>query len=105
VLVPVLAVSSVAMPLVEVIQVVAVADGVVPTSGPVLVIVVLVDSVSPAGALVPVTLMLRVGMAVVHVVNMVTVLHRGVPTIRAVHVWMTVMGEVLCRCAHGQTSP
>lgn len=73
-LVPVVAVQSVTVAVMEIVDVVAVLDGFVAAVGPVLVGVLGVgDATSVAVALVPVAVVFAVQMAVVHVVDVIAV--------------------------------
>jgi hypothetical protein len=82
------------MPVVHVVDMVAVLHGLVPTIGSVFVVVRVVHAVRAALALVPVPVVLDVGVAVVEVVDVVAVLHRGVSAVGPVRVGVVVVDRV-----------
>jgi hypothetical protein len=98
VLVVVAIMRSVPVPAVDVIDVLAVADRVMPTSGLVGVAVVVVDEVRER-VLVVMVLVGRVRVALVHVVGVALTLHAGVPAARAVFVLVPGM-NLVCSGAH-----
>ncbi|OLT54300.1 hypothetical protein BJF89_16925 [Corynebacterium sp. CNJ-954] len=83
-LVPVSVVSGVTMPVVDVVDVIAMGDGDVPTARSVLVLVVFVDDVLRGLALVPVAVVLAVQVALVGVVDVVAVGDGDVAAVGAV---------------------
>jgi hypothetical protein len=87
-------VRGVAVPVVHVVDVVAVLHGLVPTIGSVFVIVRVVHAVCTALAFVPVPVVLDVSVAVVEVVDVVAVLDRGVSAVGPVRVGMVVVDRV-----------
>src|SRR5207244_9281206 len=92
VLVPVVVVGGVTVPVVHVVDVVIVADGLVATALAVLVVVRRVRDMGVGRALVPVAVVLTMGMAVVEVVGVVVVTHGHVPAIGVVRVSVVVAG-------------
>jgi hypothetical protein len=87
VFVPVTGVGGLAVPVVEVVDVVPVFDGVVPTARAVLVVgMIVVLGVRCLGALVPMTLVLEVRVSIVEVVDVPCVFHARVPTFGPVSV-------------------
>jgi hypothetical protein len=99
VLVPVALVSGVAVPLVHVVDVVAVRHGVVPAVGVVLAVVrAVVDDVLTARlALVPMAVVLAVEVAVVQVVDVIVVVHLDVSALGTVLMAVLSVGLVLGR--------
>jgi len=98
VLVPVVGVASVPVAIVEVVDVVTVGDGLVPTSLTVGVVMGVVRSMGDL-ALVPVAVVLSMGVPVVQVVGVVVVADDGVSAALAVVVVMVDVGLV-CGGAH-----
>lgn len=100
-LVPVAGVGRVAVAVVDVVEVVAVLDGVVAASRPVLVFVLGVGH-APArpGALVPVTVVFGVDVAIVEVVDVIAVLHAGVAAVDALLVIVSGVHVVVRGRAH-----
>ena len=99
VLVPVIAVLGMAVTVVEVIDVIAVGDRLVPAVGAVLVGVIIVDHVLARGALVPMVAVLVVCVSVVDVVDVIAMWDGLVSTVGAVDVWMVFVLSA-CGC-HG----
>ena len=97
VLVPVVVMRGVTVPVVHVVDVVVVGDGLVAAALGVLVVVRRVRDVCARRALVPVTVVLTMGVAVVEVVGVVVVKDGHVPAVRAVGVAVVMAGMgVVC---------
>lgn len=92
-LVVVAVMSGVPVPVVDIIDMVTVADRVMPASGRVVVVVAFVGEVRQR-VLVVVALMGCMRVALVHVVGVALVLHAGVPAARTVIVLVPVMNLV-----------
>jgi hypothetical protein len=95
VLVVVTVVGGVAVPFVDVIDMVAVGDRLVPAAVAMSVGVALVGQVRRQGVLVVVAIVHSVGVPIVHVVGVALTLHAGVPTLGAVLVRVGGMDFVL----------
>jgi hypothetical protein len=102
VFVPVATVGRVTVAVVDVVNVVAVLDRLVPASLPVLVGVVIVDRVCGDLALVPMAVMESMSVTVVEVVGVVAVLHGDMATALAVLVRMVLVESMFC---HGPRIP
>jgi hypothetical protein len=94
VLVPVAVVSRVAMSVVDVVDVVAVGDRLVPAAVAMGVLVILVNDVLVIAALVPVPVVQAMGVSVVQIIGVVAVGYGHVPTAGAVDVIVVRMGVV-----------
>jgi hypothetical protein len=92
----------VAVRVVDVVRVIAVGDGLVPTIGTMDVVVVVVNDVGVDGALVPMALVAMVGVTVVQVVGVIAVGDGNVPALVAVDV--IVFGVGLVGCGHSRVS-
>lgn len=79
------------MAVVQIVDVIAMGDGSVATTRPVLVFVMSVLDAVGVVALVPMVVVLVVSMSVVDVIDVITVHHGDVSAIGAVHVWMHVV--------------
>lgn len=94
-LVPVSFVRGVQMPVVQIVDVVAVGDGSVAATRTVLMGMLGVFHAVLGDAFVPVVTMFVVAMAVVHVIDMVTVSNGHVTAVGPVHVRVIVLGRVI----------
>src|ERR1700680_2639863 len=95
VLVVVTIVGGVPVPFVDVVDMIAMGDCLVPAAGAMSVGVALVGQVRRQGVLVIVAIVVGVGVPVVDVVGVALTLHAGVPTLRAVLVRVRGMDLVL----------
>jgi hypothetical protein len=95
VLVVVTVVGGVPVPVVGVVDMVAMGDRLVPAAGAMSVGVAVVGKVRRQGVLVIVAIVVSVGVPVVDVVGVALTLHAGVPTLRAVIVRVHGMDFVL----------
>jgi len=94
VLIPVSIVESVAMTIVDVVNMIAVGNCYVTTPGAVLMVVILMDGVRGSFTFVPVSVMLPMQMPVVNIVGVVTVRNCYVTTVGAVLVGMVFVNGV-----------
>ena len=103
VFVPVTVVGGVAVGVVDVVRVIAMGDGLVPTIGTMdVVVVIVVHDMGVDGALVPMALVAMVGVTVVQVVGVFAVSDGDVPALVAVDV--IVLGVGVVGCGHGGVS-
>lgn len=98
-LIPVVVVGGVTVAVVDVVDVVAVGDGLVATAVAMVVAMVIMGHVGDGRALVPVVVVDPVDVAVVEVIGVVVVGHAGVPAVGVVHVGVGVVDFVIG--AHG----
>ena len=88
---------GVAVSVMDVVHVVSVGDGDMPTVGAMLVIVGVVSLVLIIFTFIPVTVVLLVDMSIMDVVHVISVRDRDVPTVRAVLVIVVFVGKARLR--------
>lgn len=89
--VPVVAVSGVQVPVVQIVDMISVRNRSVSAVGTVLMFVMRVSNALVGVAHVPMVSVLPVAMSVVHEIDVVAVLHHGMPAVGAVHMRMAVV--------------